>query len=156
MLWCGLVRPIARAIDVLAVAITLKIVWLASHATTTLLVSDGKSYSYQPLEAEQAWSLLHPMVELFEERYINALPLIPEVSYSWQQEIGKEDSDRQSAVAAAVKSWGENAYMSEVTESRDPCYARLFEIPNDIDSEFERVARIVYGGLLSHLVEEKL
>jgi exodeoxyribonuclease V gamma subunit len=128
----------------------------AGYATTTLLVSDAKSYRYQPLEAEQAWDVLSPMVELFEERYMNVLPLIPEVSYSWQQEIGKEDSDRQSAVAAAVKSWGEDAYMSEATESGDPCYGRLFDIPDDIDSEFERVAGLVYGELLSHLVEEKL
>jgi hypothetical protein len=59
------------------------------------------------------------------------------------------------AVAAAVKSWIGNQYMPGGTESYDPCYARLFSIPDDINAEFEHVAETVYAALLSQLDKMK-
>jgi len=125
------------------------------HPSTTLLISDVESYRYGPISEETARDILRPMIELFRGRYKHPLPLIPEVSYSWQEAIGRDKSKRPLAVAAAVKSWIGNQYMPGGTESYDPCYARLFSIPDDINAEFEHVAETVYAALLSQLDKMK-
>ncbi len=121
------------------------------HASTTLLISDDATFRYDPVSEEMARDILRPMVELFEGRYRRPMPLIPEVSYSWQQVMSGDNPDRQAAFTAATKSWTGNPYMPGGTESNDPCYARLFSIPEDIDAEFEQVAETVFAQLLAQL-----
>ncbi len=100
-----------------------------------------------PISPAAALAQLSAFALLYDQGLRHPLPLIPETSGRYLEAV-KKHGDHAAARKAATAIWHQEFGFSE---SQDPCYARLFDIPRDIDEEFIEVASQVFGPLLEQL-----
>jgi exodeoxyribonuclease V gamma subunit len=110
----------------------------------TRLFGKDKNFFYAPVATEEATEKLQILLNIFISGLCKPLPFFPASSAAYYKSFTKE-SDREKALAEAVKKWEPN-YTSK-SESQDDYFNFFYKSEFPAGEEFEQTAMLL-GGLL--------
>ena len=111
---------------------------------TTRLFGNDKNFFYAPVATEEATETLQILLNIFISGLCKPLPFFPASSAAYYKSFTK-DSDREKALAEAVKKWEPN-YAAK-SESLDDYFNFFYKSEFPAGEEFEQTAMLL-GGLV--------